>query len=258
MFRSLYESFQDTNPNIQELNANIVRYQSVEPNFTVLNNENNYSFPNAGIDAQQQQAANTGLQNALNSLDTVAIPGSTTGAQQPTTIQNLGNVYTGITDSIGLNMDECRKYVGLTGLSNLMKSQVDPSALQRCGWRYQKGSGVIPTVAQAAYGTRSGPLDPSQPRVDRIGNGINYFWDLQAAEKQMVNDVCKSATNCLDMTAVPLSAAGDFSNLCGYCETSKKIIPIKSVNGITVPRYNDLDSQCAPEKIITMKDAKTR
>ena len=60
MFRALYENFQ--NEGINELNQNIVRYQSVEPNLTVVNTQNNYPFPNSGNTAQSQQAQNTGLQ----------------------------------------------------------------------------------------------------------------------------------------------------------------------------------------------------
>jgi hypothetical protein len=256
MFRALHENFQ--NEAVQELNTNIARYQSVEPNYTIFNTANNYAFPNSGINAQQQQSSNAALQNSLNALGTVNIPSSTRGASEPTDVTNLGMVLTGVPDDIGRNVKECRKFEGMTGLTNLMKTQTNPNALSRCGWRYQKGAGVIPVVAQAAYGNSSGPLDPARPQVDRVGNGVNYYWNLQEAEKQMVNDICKTATNCIDMTAVPVAAAGDFANLCGYCETSKKIIPIKTENGVVIPRYNDLDSQCPPGKIITAKDAKQR
>lgn len=252
MFQALYENFADTNTTIQSLNTNIARYQSVEPNYTIMNSQNNYPYPNTGAAPSAQ------LQAALNSLGSTSVPGTTSGAIQPTSITNLGSVLTGVSDDIGTGLKNCRKFEGLTGLSNLMKSQTDPAATQRCGWRYKAGIGAVPQAAQGAYGTRSGPLDPARPQVDRVDNGIQYYWDLAAAEKQMVKDICKSATSCVDMTAVPLSAVGDFSNVCGYCETSKKIIPIKNQNGVIMPRYNDVDTQCSPEKIITVNDAKTR
>jgi hypothetical protein len=256
MFRSLYENFQ--NEAAQELNANIARYQSVEPNYTIFNNRNDYPFPNSGISAQEQQSSNAALQTALNALGSTNVPGTTRGATEGTDIGNLGSVLTGPPDDIGRNVQECRKYEGAQGLMKLMKSQSNPNALNRCGWRYQAGIGAVPIVAQAAYGNSAGPLDPARPQVDRVGNGIQYYWNLAEAEKQMVTDVCKSATNCLDMAAVPTSAAGDFANLCGYCETSKKIIPIKVENGVASPRYNDLDNQCAPANIITASQAKQR
>jgi hypothetical protein len=256
MFRSLYENFQ--NETVQELNANIARYQSVEPNYTIFNTANNYSFPNSGIASQEQQSSNASLQNALNALGTVNIPASTRGATEPTDVTNLGSVLTGVPDDIGKSVKECRKYEGAQGLLKLMKDQPNPNALSRCGWRYQPGMGAVPMVAQAAFGNSSGPLDPSRPQVDRVGNGVKYYWNLKDAEKQMVTDICKSATNCLDMAAVPVSAAGDFANLCGYCETSKKIIPIKVENGVASARYNDLDNQCAPANIIVASQAKQR
>jgi hypothetical protein len=256
MFRSLYENFQ--NEAAQELNANIARYQSVEPNYTIFNTRNDYPFPNSGISSQEQQSSNVALQTALNALGTTNIPGTTRGATESTDIGNLGSVLTGPPDDIGRNVQECRKYEGAQGLMKLMKSQTNPNALNRCGWRYQAGMGAVPIVAQAAYGNSSGPLDPARPQVDRVGNGIQYYWNLAEAEKQMVTDVCKSATNCLDMAAVPVSAAGDFANLCGYCETSKKIIPIKVENGVATPRYSDIDNQCAPANIITASQAKQR
>ena len=256
MFRTLYESFE--NPSVTELQNNIARYQSLEPNYAIINNQNDYSFPNAGTQAQQLQSSNTALQGALNSLGSVFVPGTTRGSTEPTDLQDVGKVLTGIPDSIGERVKKCRKFEGLTGLSNLQRSQTDRTAGERCAWRYKSGTGVIPEVAQAAYGNRDGPLDPARPTFDRVGNGVQYFWDLESAEKQMVKDICKSATQCIDMTAVPLTAAGDFSNVCGYCETSKKIIPIKTENGIAIARYNDVDTQCAPANIVTMKNAKQR
>ena len=253
MFRSLYENFQDEI--VQELDANIARYQSVEPNYTIFNNNNEYSFPNSGIGSQ---TTNTAFQNALNDLGSVNVPGSTRGATENTTITNLGSVLTGPPDDIGRNIQECRKFDGPIGILNLIKAQKESSAGNRCGWRYQPGIGPVPNVSQGAFGNSSGPLDPARPQVDRVGNGIKYYWDLKEAEKQMVTDICKSATNCLDMAAIPVSAAGDFANYCGYCETSKKIIPIKLENGVATPRYSDLDSQCASAKIITAKEAKQR
>ena len=62
MFRKLYESFTDPQ---QELNQNIARYQSVEPNLVVFNSQNGYSFPNAGISANQQQTSNAALTNEI-------------------------------------------------------------------------------------------------------------------------------------------------------------------------------------------------
>jgi hypothetical protein len=255
MFKTLHESFE--NPALQDLQNNITRYQNIEPNYVVFTSQNNYQFPNAGV-AQKNQLSNVQLQNALTAIGNTVVPLATGGTTQSTAIPGLNNVLTGIPDSLEQRVKACRTNTGLIGLSNLMKSQADPAATERCGWRYKAGIGAIPQVAQAAYGNSAGPLDPGRPTLDKVGDGIQYFWDLEKAEKQMVVDICKAATTCQDMMAVPLSAAGDFSNLCGYCETSQKIIPIRNTNGTITARYTDMDKQCAPEKIITMKDASQR
>lgn len=257
MFRSLYENFQDTNPAIQELNQNITRYQSVEPNIVVINRANDYAFASPGITQQQQLSSNADLQAALNALGSTPLP-TAPSISEPAGITNTGAVFTGLPDSLGERLKACRRFEGLPGLSNLINSQSDPTASERCGWRYKPGIGAIPQVAQGAYGNRNAPLDPAVPQVDRVGDGTQYIWDLKTAEKTMIKDICKSATNCMDLTAVPLSAVGDFSNVCGYCETSQKIIPIKVENGVVRARYTDLDAQCAPDKIITVNDAKRR
>lgn len=246
MFRRLAESFTDPQ---QELNQNIARYQSVEPNLVVFNSQNGYSFPNAGITTQQQQNSNAQLQAALNNIGTV--PNYSAPNEIPTSITNVGAVFTGIQDDIGANLQACRQYNGLQGLSNMSGSQTNPNAPQRCGWRYKAGAGLVPEVAQGAFGNASGPLDPAVPKKDPVGNGIRYYWNLQDAEKDMVKDICKSATNCQDMSVLPGSLAGDFKNVCAYCTTSKKIIPVKNVNGRMMPRYSDVDLQCSSENLIT-------
>lgn len=252
MFARLHENF--TTPQ-ELLDQNIVRYQSVEPNISVVNTENNYAFPNSGIDSYNQQQSNNALINSLNGVGTVpnySVPSSRIETQ----VTNVGNVLTGIPDLVGENLIGCRQYTGLTGLSNLMgSSSANQAARERCGWRYKAGLGVVPQVAQGAYGNSSGPLDPAVPKKDPVGNGIKYYWNLQDAEKDMVKDICKSATTCQEMGAVPVSAIGDFKNVCGYCTTSQKIIPVKSVNGKLVPRYNDLDLQCATQNIISATES---
>jgi len=250
MFRTLYENFQ--NEAINELNQNVVRYQSVEPNLTVMNNQNDYPFPTTT--GQPTSNVMNQYQNAINTLGNVANPtyGITTTVQP-----NLGSVFTGVPDTIGDKIKECRTYTGLVGLSNLM-GQTNLSSEQRCGWRYKAGTGVIAEVAQGAFGTRAAPLDPARPQKDTVGNGVQYYWNLQNAEKQMVTDICKAAKNCQDMGAVPVSAIGDFSNVCGYCKTSKKIIPIRREGAQVRARYTDVDVQCAPSDIVTVNEAATK
>ena len=251
MFRRLAEMFEDTPQDV--LNQNIVRYSSVEPNFITFNTNQNYAFPNAGIQAQQQQQQNTALQASLSNLNVV--PNALVGGTTTTSLGNVPAIFTGISDTVGKNLEECRTYTGLSGLSNMIGNTTNPQAANRCGWRYKPGAGSVAELAQGAYGTSGGPLDPSDPKKDKVGNGIQYFWNLQDAEKTMMRDLCKSANGCLDMAGMP--ALGDFSNVCGYCTTSQKVIPIKKDGSRVSARYNDVDLQCAAQNIILPSEAQT-
>jgi len=247
MFRSLYEAFDPTVQ--QQLDANITRYATTEQNLVTGSTTSNYSFPNTGLQTQQQQSSDSALQGALGILGNSSTGGGV----------GLAQILTGPPDDLGVNLQACRQYQGLTGLSNLQASPLGTaSGGSRCGWRYKPGLGPVPQVAQAAYGNSSGPLDTSSPQTDSIGNGTKYYWDLQAADKAMVTDICKSATSCMDMTAVPITAVGNFKDLCGYCTTSQKVIPIKRQGNTVMPRYGDVDSQCSSDKIITADNAKTQ
>lgn len=261
MFRQLHETFTGSGTGSgttgsgttgsspqAELNQNIARYQSVEPNFVVFNSQNGYSFPNAGITANELQTTNTNLTTALNNLG--SIPNFSADNKIDTSITNIGAVLTGIPDDIGRNAQSCRQFTGLSGLSQ-MSGSINTSAPERCGWRYKPGAGMVPEVAQGAFGNASGPLDPATPKKDAVGNGIQYYWNLKDAEKAMVKDVCKAATHCQDMSILPGNMASDFKKHCAFCTTSKKMIPVKTVNGRAMPRYDDVDLQCSSENLIT-------
>jgi len=249
MFASLHEAYTNTpSDTVAALNSNITRYGTTEKNFVNFNTVGNYNFTNSGLQAQKMAAANKPLLNALSNLKT-SENFTDTGA-------TIAAIIQGVPDNLGAELAACRQYEGMNGLSKLigMKQTGD----SRCGWRYQKGVGPIPPVSQAAYGTRGGPLDPAVPQQDSVGGPVKWFWNLADAQRQMINDTCSAATSCLDMTAVPVSAAGDFSNLCGYCTTSQKVIPVEKKGNKLVARYNQVGQQCAPANIISVADAATK
>lgn len=239
MFARLNEAFTNPADNIQ---ANIRRYTQVEPNMVLMNSNNNYQFPNAGQGSYMSQSSNAALQGSLGSL---GVPG-------------LPAILTGLPDTTGDSLANCRQYQGLTGLQKLQSDVTDSNATARCGWRYKSGTGPVPEVAQAAYGNRSGPLDPARPAKDAVGNGVKYIWNLKDAEKTMIKDICKSATSCMDMATVPGAALGDFGNVCGYCTTSAKVIPVIKQGNTLVARYSDVDIQCDSSKLISAADASTK
>ena len=247
---SRLQGFTDTPQ--QQLNNNIAAYASIIPNTVVGTTQNNYSYPNTGYQSQQAQASNSELQGALASIGSVANVGI---SGRNATVPNLGGVLTGASDPLGANLAQCRTFQGLGGLSNMKAAQAAVPTGNACGWRYQAGTGPIAQVAQGAYGNANAPLDTAVPATDAVGNGVKYFWDLDSAEKEMVTDICKTATSCQDMSQIPVSAVGDFKNVCGYCTTSKKIIPISMAGGKPQPRYTDVDKQCASANIITVTNA---
>ena len=126
-----------------------------------------------------------------------------------------GKVSVPFNDSILTNMlqgspaqsprvEECRRYTGLSGLEQIiLETSANPSSPLRCGFRYKKSSGLVPEVAQGAYGTPQGPLMNQVDSPDALGNGVVWFWDLQKAKKQLLRDSCASLTTCTSLTTLP-------------------------------------------------------
>jgi len=215
---------------------------NTEPNMVIMNSNNQYQFPNPGQGTHVSQRSNAALQASLNSLGIPGLPG----------------ILSGLSDTTGDSLANCRQYQGLSGLQTLQNDMTDPNATTRCGWRYKSGTGPVPEVAQGAYGNRTAALDPARPAKDAVGNGVNYIWNLKDAEKTMVKDICKAATSCMDMATVPGSALGDFGNVCGYCTTSAKVIPVIKQGNTLVARYTDVDLQCDTSKLISAADATSK
>lgn len=253
MFQALYENYVDaSNPAVQKIQQNIIRYNDVEPNLLQVNASAGYTFPNSTTPITNTQA--TGI-NAIMNTTTASFFGNENFPALPFAPQ----VFTGPTDTLRPELNTCRSYTGYTGLSNLMKNITDPDAKQRCGWRYKPGLGPVAQVSQGAFGNSNGPLDPANPKVDAVGSGTKYFWNLQEAEKTMVTDICKSVNSCQDLNQIPATAAGDVTNLCGYCTTSKKVIPIvRNPDGSVRSKFTDADLQCASRNIVTADKTATQ
>jgi len=254
MFRSLYEGFADSDT-INSINQNIVRYQSVEPNSVIFTQASGFTYPNAGNEQHKATSNSSAFQAAIGGLNTVT--NTRTGVSLPA-VPNLGSILSGIPNDIQVNLLQCRRYNGLAGLQKLKKDVGNTNVPARCGWRYQPGQGPVPLVSQGCYASQSGPLDPANPPIDKVGNGIQFFWDLDAAEKAMINDICKTAKTCQDLTLVPASALGDFQNVCGYCKSSKKVIPINRNGNTVTSKYTDAAFQCDPSNIVTADNAATQ
>jgi len=119
-------------------------------------------------------------------------------------------------------------------LSNLA-ANVDPKSRLRCGWVYNTAN---PSSGRAAYGTIDGPFDTSAKGT--------WMWNLQDAKKKYHISICKSAKNCEDL------GNDMYTGRCGFCTTSKKVIPIEG--GIAAYPY-DGNLACASSSVIRTVDS---
>ena len=150
-------------------------------------------------------------------------------------------------------VEECRRFTGLSGLEQMiLDTSANPNAPLRCGFRYKKSSGLVPEVAQGAYGTPQGPLMNTVDSPDALGNGVVWFWDLQKAKKQLLRDACSALTTCRSLTTLPSIQNGAFVGKIGFCKTSQKFIPITNAYGQLKAAYpDDPTLDCTSSQIAT-------
>jgi hypothetical protein len=119
-------------------------------------------------------------------------------------------------------------------LTNLA-ANVDPKSRLRCGWVYNNAN---PLAGRAAYGTIDGPFDTSAQGT--------WMWNLQDAKKKLHIYICSGAKDCEDLS-------NDlYKGRCGFCKSSKKIIPING--GIAAYPY-DGNYACASSNVISSADS---
>lgn len=114
-------------------------------------------------------------------------------------------------------------------LSNLA-ANVDPKSRQRCGWVYNAAN---PSSGRAAYGTIDGPFNTTAKGT--------WMWNLQDAKKKYHISICSAAKNCEDL------GNDIYAGRCGFCNTSKKVIPIEG--GVAAYPY-DGNLACASSSVI--------
>ena len=236
MFQSLYkavknESFEnpvDLQTTFFQQQQN--KYQGVEPN----------RFLPDKTPVEVNQVLQT-AKDAITSFDPYTQKNST-----PFNDQVLGSLLQGSPAESPM-VAQCRRYIGLSGLDQLIREQAaDPNTPIRCGFRYQKSTGVAPLVAQGAYGSSTGPI--SKDVADQVGGNVRWIWDLQEARRTLVADSAANLTNCASLSLLPSIDGGVYSGNLGYCKDSRKFIPTSRGKAA----YPNLDTlNCAPENIVT-------
>lgn len=160
--------------------------------------------------------------------------------------QVLGSLLQG-TPAESPMVAQCRRYIGLSGLDQLIKEQAaDPNTPIRCGFRYQKSTGVSPLVAQGAYGTPTGPI--SKDVADQVGGNVRWIWDLQEARRVLIADSATNLKTCTSLSLLPSIDGGVYVGNLGYCKDSRKFIPVTKGKAA----YPNIDTlNCASEQIVT-------
>jgi hypothetical protein len=196
------------------------------------------SANNRNLGRSAKQAISIGNTNPPNSS---AIKDSLLKAASPAGFSLLDNTKI-IKNSSDTAADKCRTYKDVTGLRQLIKDQQNNTYYEPgCGWRYKPSNGLYPEINQGALGTADGP---SVSNKDEVSGGTQWFWDLEKAEKTITTKICQNASQCNQ-----LSLMGNYADICGYCKSTKAVIPIMG----GAARYkNDTSLTCARGDIVTV------
>jgi hypothetical protein len=210
------------------------KYQEVEPNRIL---------PDA-IKGSLGDSIFQGAKDALSAFDPY-----TTQTVNPFTEDGLKSLFEGTPKDVA-ELTRCRQYSGLKGLEQLIRdTQDNPNAPLRCGWRYKKSpGGLCPEISQGALGSSSGPLDRTS-EIDSLGNGVTWIWDLKAAQKTILTDASQQTRTGEGLQVANAVCGNDYQGKLGYCETTKKVIPVLADGRPMYP--TDPLLTCPPAKLIT-------
>ena len=210
------------------------KYQEVEPNRIL---------PDAIKDSLGDGIFKTAM-DALSIFDPY-----TSQTVKPFSQDGLKSIFQGTPKDVA-ELSRCRQYNGLSGLEQLLRdTQDNPNAPVRCGWRYKKSpGGLCPEVSQGALGTSKGPLD-STSDIDALGNGVTWIWDLNSARKTILTDAAQQTKTGVGLMAASSVCGNDYQGKLGYCETTKKVIPVLENGRPMFP--TDPLLTCPPANLIT-------
>jgi hypothetical protein len=125
-----------------------------------------------------------------------------------------------------------------SSLDDLIRTR-DPAAKYACGWLYSPppNGSPYPTVSAGALGSNAGPVpDFNNPSYKQ------WFFNLQAAKKQLLMDKCKALKDCNSVDNDP------YKGNCGYCTDTNQGIPIDANGSPLYP--NDPRGNCSPDALV--------
>jgi len=186
MFRRLLETFQDHGEHADSQNKYFKELPNVIP------------------------ASRSGLAGLDTAIQSVDARGS---AYQPHAVKYPNDIFMAIpSPAVTQMINKC----GSSDLDTLRSTQ-DPNATTRCGWLYtppRQGS-PYPQLSQGFIGTRAGPLKDFDPPAYQ-----KWFFDLDAANKQILMDKCAALKNCPDVDQ------DVYKGVCGFCTDFNQGVPV--------------------------------
>jgi len=221
---SLKEAF--TNPSDAQSDFMVeqqVRYQEVEPNRFVPENNPNNLGPRVTNDTLDQFNKYDPYSETVSNRMTAAGIGQLVQGQASTTEQETA----------------CRNFQGVSGLQQLISEEGSSKSPIRCGWRYKRSpGGGLPVVSQGALGTINGPLNA---REDPLGGGVQWIWNVKKALARTISEY----TQALPPTAAGLAAAQQMFPNVAWCSQSNSFIVVDTA-GNAAPGYT-----CSRASIVT-------
>ena len=103
-----------------------------------------------------------------------------------------------------------------------------------------KGCGYCITTDKFLYGDKDGPMTDVCP-----GGKKNWTTELAKCKQAQDDKLCSKADSCADL-------AGRAAEICGYCPTTGKIMPMKTSGNKLVPKY--ASDTCSYEKGLLKAD----
>jgi len=182
----------------------------------------NSEITGGGLNTQPANfAGEVGLNRKINAVDDGHI------LKHNSLTKNLLETRNAACMSLGTSPSQ---FAHLTSLA----ANVDPASKMRCGWIYNTAN---PSDGRGAYGTIDGPAIKSSVTG-------TWMWDLAKAKEQYHSYICSNAglnADCSSLSNVM------YNNICGYCKSSKKFIPI-SGSSVAYPYSNNT---CSASNLIT-------
>jgi hypothetical protein len=149
----------------------------------------------------------SGFDQAIQSADTLR-----TDQYQKNPVEFPNDIFRAV-PSPGLA--EKATYCAASGLDALIATQ-NPKEPVGCGWLYTPPplNSPYPGVSRGALGKADGPVKAFDPPSHR-----QWFFDLQAAKRQVLLDKCKALKECKDVDSEVFKG-------CGFCKNTNQGVPI--------------------------------